>query len=157
MLDLQRNNRKITLWGRWLLAFVLVLMASGSGVPSLQCLDGTLCPVRCAMVSPSAGTTSVASPVACSRCEAHFASTRNASHLSTRQAPCVVRVAGSGGVLSSEKTFFLSPALLSVHVPISPSRQTKAVFIAYAEPLLPPPSSILKSHYGRAPPVFPCV
>lgn len=94
MFDLQRNNQKMPLWERWFLSFVLVLMAAGSGVPSLQCLDGTLYPVRCPMVSAPAGINSVASTVACSRCETHFASTKSASHLSASQAPCVMRVAG---------------------------------------------------------------
>ena len=157
MLNLQRNNQKMTVWGRWFLALVLVLMASGSGVPSLQCLNGTLCPVRCPMVSPSAGTTIEATAVSCSRCEAHFAVTRSASHLNASQAPCVVRVAGSGGVLFSEKTLFQNLAILPVHVLVTPFRQTKTVFITYAEPLLSPPPQLLKSHYGRAPPVSPCV
>ena len=157
MLDLQRNNQKMPLWERWFLSFVLVLMAAGSGVPSLQCLDGTLYPVRCPMVSAPAGINSVASTVACSRCETHFASTKSASHLSASQAPCVMRVAGSGGVLFSEKTFFGSPALVSAYVPVNLSRQVKTIFIGYAEPLLSPPTDFLKSHYGRAPPVFPSV
>lgn len=153
------NNRRLWAW----MAAVALFLTTLSSQAIWRCLDGTVCPVRCAAVhgervEPAchAGLATIAATHTC--CDATPAMIAATPHLEKAYAPMTCQLGAQtqpAATLAGDAAVF--PPLLALPPPLAPVLHAVPAEMAAPVVAYPAPRSFLPNHYlrpyaGRAPP-----